>query len=244
MKTSREHYEALLAPIYVWMVGDVDAALARTRAALTEAGVQRGAGAALDLGCGFGLQAIPLAELGYDVTAIDESAQLLAELEQRRGALPIRAVQGDLRLFEEHVEERRALRVVVCMGDTLPHLPSWSDVEQLTARIAKALAKGGVVVFTFRDTVSVEPEGAARFVPVRSDDTRILTCFLDYGPSTIDVHDMLYTRAAEGWRLDVSVYQKLRVDRLVLAQLLTEHGLDVTMNRVERGMVTLVGVKR
>jgi hypothetical protein len=55
------HYQRLLAPVYAWMIGDPEAAFARSREALAAAGLGRGQGLAVDLGAGFGLQAIPLA---------------------------------------------------------------------------------------------------------------------------------------------------------------------------------------
>ena len=80
----QRHYDAHLAPIYVWMVGDVAAALQRNRDFFAAAGLTPSArGVAVDLGCGFGLQAIPLAELGHEVVALDFSAELLAELRTR-----------------------------------------------------------------------------------------------------------------------------------------------------------------
>jgi S-adenosylmethionine-dependent methyltransferase len=44
----------------------------------------------LDVGCGQGTQAIRLASLGHDVTGLDPSADLLAELD----GTPVRAVHG------------------------------------------------------------------------------------------------------------------------------------------------------
>ena len=45
----------------------------------------------MDLGCGLGLQAIPLAELGHEVVALDLGAELLARID----ALLVPAVPGD-----------------------------------------------------------------------------------------------------------------------------------------------------
>ncbi|MBO0829138.1 MAG: methyltransferase domain-containing protein [Streptosporangiales bacterium] len=51
----------------------------------------------VDLGGGTGGFAVPLAELGHDVTVVDESADALAILERRAGehGVRVRAVQGD-----------------------------------------------------------------------------------------------------------------------------------------------------
>jgi hypothetical protein len=40
--------------------------------------------------------------------------------------------------------------------------------------------------------VSVPLIGEQRLIPVRNDETRILTCFLEYEPEAVLVHDILH----------------------------------------------------
>ena len=51
----------------------------------------------LDVGCGTGRVALPLARAGNPVTAVDMDATLLAELARRAAALPVEIVCGDAR---------------------------------------------------------------------------------------------------------------------------------------------------
>jgi SAM-dependent methyltransferase len=105
MSTTALHYDEHLGPVYTWMVGDLDAAYARGRAELDDLGLKSGVhGAAVDLGAGFGLHSLPLAERGYAVTAIDIYKPLLDELRLRSASLPIKMVVGDLLAFRSHVE--------------------------------------------------------------------------------------------------------------------------------------------
>ena len=53
-------------------------------------------GHALDLACGPGRNALHLARLGWNVTAVDASAVAIRLLKQRAGALPIEAKLADL----------------------------------------------------------------------------------------------------------------------------------------------------
>ena len=221
------------------MVGDVDAALQRSRDFLAAAGLKAGAsGVAVDLGCGFGLQAIPLAELGFNVLALDLCVELLAELRARAGALSVRAVSADLLDFPKHLTA--PADVIVCMGDTITHLPTLGTVGELLRLAATNLAPGGLLALTFRDYVGAELRGAHRFIPVRSDADRILTCFLEYSDGFVDVHDLVHTRTPEGWKQSVSCYRKLRLDRHVVAAELEVLGLTITRHDVERGLVTLL----
>ena len=87
MATVDDHYANHLAAVYEWMVGDVEVALLRSAAELDAAGLIDGrGGAAVDLGAGIGLHAIPLARRGYEVIAIDSSVQLLSSLRARAGS--------------------------------------------------------------------------------------------------------------------------------------------------------------
>lgn len=235
----QRHYDSHLAPIYVWMVGDVGAALQRSRDFFAAAGLMTGAGGvAVDLGCGCGLQAIPLAELGYEVVALDLCAELLAELRARAGVLPVRVIQDDLRNFPRHLAA--PADVISCLGDTLTHLPTWAAVCELLRLAAASLVPGGLLALTFRDYVGTELKGAQRFIPVRSDDTRLLTCFLENGDGFVDVHDLVHTRTSEGWRQSVSSYRKLRLDRHAVAAELAGLGLTLARHEIEGGLVTLL----
>jgi SAM-dependent methyltransferase len=236
------HYETLLAPIYSWMLGDIDAAAARSAAELDDLPLPPAADAlAVDLGAGLGLHAAALAHRGFRVTAIDNSKVLLDELRLRCEALPIIAVNADLKDFAQFVQHPPA--VILCMGDTLTHLPSLLQVETLLAAVAASLAPDGVFAATFRDYSSRALEGDQRFILVRADEQRILTCFLEYQQVIVTVHDLLHQRQDGVWQLRVSSYPKLRLAPEWVAAKLIEHGLKVSRDLSPGGMVRIKGVK-
>jgi len=191
----------------------------------------------LDLGAGFGMHAIPLARRGARVTAIDTSVELLRTLTELRGDLPVQAVNDDLLGFQGHIAE--APSAILCMGDTITHLPDLGAVENLIERASIELSPGGMLVVSFRD-YSVPLTGEQRFIPVRSDETRILTCFLEYEPEAVLVHDILHERAAEGWQTRVSHYRKLRLSPERLIDRLQSNGFKVRREAGMRGMVRVV----
>ncbi|MFQ5744910.1 MAG: class I SAM-dependent methyltransferase, partial [Acidobacteriota bacterium] len=125
------------------------------------------------------------------------------------------------------------------MGDTPPHLPTLNDVEKLVGRIGSVLVPGGLFVATFRDYVSSPLQGDARFIPVRSDGRRMLTCFLEYLDDFVRVHDLVHERTDSGWDLTVGSYEKLRLDPHWLAEVAQTAGLQIVLERTERGLVTL-----
>ncbi|MFD9377872.1 class I SAM-dependent methyltransferase [Streptomyces sp. NPDC059999] len=219
MTTARAHYDRLLATHYTWMLGSDIHAVARDQAALLQGlGVRPVADGdtAIDLGSGPGPQTLALAHLGFStVTAVDTSRTLLDELavhaETAGVTGPVRTVCADLLDALPHVAGPGTATAIVCMGDTLTHLPSRADVRSLLDSVAYALRPGGHLVVTFRDLTG-ELRGDDRFLSVRSTEDQLLTCFLEYvDEDTVMVHDLLHTRSEGEWSLRVGTYPKLRL---------------------------------
>ncbi|MFD0436462.1 class I SAM-dependent methyltransferase [Streptomyces chartreusis] len=237
-----DHYDRFLAEHYTWMLGgDLDALAARQRAALAEWGVTprsaigTAAGSlAVDLGCGPGHASLALAALGFDsVLAVDLSRPLLGELAAHAARSPaVRAVRADVRGALRKLVRPGSAGAVVCLGDTLTHLPTRGDVAALFADVAAALAPEGTAVISYRD-LTVPLTGTDRFLPVRATEDRIMTCFLeypdDYNDYTVVVHDLIHTRADSDadWTLTARSYRKLRLSHAWVLEQLRTAGLRV-----------------
>ena len=239
--TPREHYERLLAQRYTWMFGASFAEkVGQEKLLLREAGVLE-PGIAMDLGCGSGFQSVALAELGAScVHAVDSSAALLRELELHAGGLPVTAHERDLMAFDQLAIG--PLDTVVCMGDTLTHLVAPDDVRVLLAKIAAVLSPGGRVVLSWRD-LSAPPEGLDRFIPVRGDDQRIMTCFLEDRGDTVLVHDLVHEKEDGDWQLRVSAYPKLKLSEDFVVSTVEAAGLRVMHRRAVRGMLVVAATR-
>jgi SAM-dependent methyltransferase len=238
MTNVADHYARHLAPIYLWMAGGATAALQSGAAEIEALNLPLAPGAVVfDLGAGFGMHSIPLVQRGARVTAIDTSAELLRTLAALRGDLPVRTISDDLLEFQNHIEE--APSAILCLGDTLTHLPALTAVEDLIAKASTELQPGGVFVLSFRD-YSAPLVADERFIPVRSDDDRILMCFLEYEPRAVVVHDIVHQRSSEGWQTRVSHYRKLRVSPERLIGNLESNRFGVRREAGPRGMVRLV----
>ena len=241
MTTVSEHYEDHLAPIYLWMAGGFDAALARGTSEVDAICPAPSKGQiAVDLGAGFGMHSIPLAQRGLSVVAVDSSPLLLATLRDHAGPLTIRTVEDDLLHFQEHLDKDADF--ILCMGDTLTHLATPAIVRQLFTLVAESLQPGGQFVTTFRDYTSALT-GDARFIPVRSDADRILTCFLEYAPDEVTVHDILQERQGSTWQMRVSSYRKLRLAPTWVSAELQGRGFSVRVEPGLAGMVRIVATR-
>jgi len=238
MTTVFEHYETHLAPIYLWMAGGFEHAIQTGRSDLNALGVRIFPGmSALDLGAGFGMHAIPLGELGCSVTAVDTSALLLKELEAHSPGLGVRLVESDLLRFRSHVQVPQSL--VLCMGDTLTHLQSKTEVMHLLEEVAQILAPDGAFAVTFRN-YTAPGIGTSRFIPVRSDENRIHTCFLEEESAHMNVYDIIHQRSGSAWQMAVSSYKKLRIEPSWLMSAFRDVGLAAQVSPGPRGLVQVV----
>jgi SAM-dependent methyltransferase len=237
----RTQYDTLLGRTYVWMAGGMEANAGWCRALLgRHAIVPVGTGTAVDLGAGCGFQSIPLAGLGFRVTAVDFSGEMLGILAEQRGSLPITIVRADI--LEFRAWTGTAPEVIVCMGDTLPHLPDMDAVRALLQQCARELTKGGKLLVSLRD-YSQEPEGSVAVIPVRRDSDRIFLCRLVYGKDRVDVTDILYSRHSGQWGRFSGSYPKLRIAPDLLRRLLEDRGLPVVAEERSGGLTTLIADK-
>lgn len=246
-----EHYENFLADHYTWMSGPYTDKVKNQHDLLVRSGVapsgaraaiRAATRAALDLGCGPGSQSIALAKLGFSVTAIDANAQLLEELRQHAGSLPIRTVLHDLCALATCSELPARVDAAVCLGDIIPHLPSTECITTMFRQVSDLLVPGGRFVLGFRD-LSQEHQGLDRFIPIRSDSDRIMTCFLEYEPETVIVHDLIYVRQGERWDLRKSSYRKLRLSLQWVCSQLEAQGLAVVHKEQTAGVWTIAASK-
>ena len=241
MASVGEHYEKVLADVYSWMFGGFDCGIQRNTEFFETLGLKPGgSGIAVDLGAGCGFQSIPLARAGYAVTAIDIDTKLLDELRTHCGDLPVTIVQDDLMNFDEYVQNNAEL--IICMTDTLLHLDSREKVDSLFTKVFTALEPGGKFIITFRD-LTYELKETDRFLPARSDDNIIFTCFLEYEPDTVKVHDIVYKKVDSKWDLFKSWYRKLRLSKQWVDAQLAKHGFNEVNSTVENGLVAIFARK-
>ena len=241
MATVKEHYNSVLADVYAWMSGGFEQSIERNLKFFREHNViPQGSTVAIDLGAGCGFQSIPLSQLGFKVTAIDLESKLLDELKANASSLNIDVIEDDLLNFAEYLDGKPEL--AVCMTDTILHLESKVKVSSLIAKVFTALEEGGKFMITFRD-LSTELLELQRFIPVKSDDSTIFTCFLEYEPQTVKVHDLVYKKNNGRWQLNKSYYHKLRLSKQWIDSQMAEIGFSQVRSELKNGLITIVAIK-
>lgn len=158
-------YDAL-APVYDLLQEDIDPAAwadfihaAALRYGCIPTGSGDGAGGrllALDLGCGTGAIAVELVARGYDVIGIDLSEDMLGQARQKADQRGIGYGDGGLALIRQDISDFElfgTVDLVVCLLDTVNHLPDAGRVQRMLRLCSQYLNPGGMLLFdiaTFR----------------------------------------------------------------------------------------------
>lgn len=239
--TVKEHYDNYLGNFYSWMLGDFDTNEEKMREFFAAHGIASQTNqTALDLGCGNGIQSVALAKLGYKVKAVDFNTQLLDELNEHKNHYGIEVINSDIINYLNSVNKKFSL--IICMGDTIVHLESRDWVKEFIKLCYENLESGGKLILSFRDYTN-ELKGTARFIPVKSDDTRVMTCFLEYSDEYVNVTDLLYERINDEWMQFVSSYKKVRVLPEEIEKYLKDAGFEIESNENLNRMIHIIANK-
>jgi SAM-dependent methyltransferase len=238
----KEHYDNHLGYFYSWMIGDLN----ENKNGFLDLCKKQNlhpldSKIAIDLGAGNGIQSIALAELGFSVIAIDFNQQLLSELDANKKEHQILTINSDLRNIIDYRGKNAEL--IICCGDTITHLDSTSEISKLISDVNTSLAPKGKFILSFRD-YSMELTDTKRFIPVKSDSDRILTCFLEYFDRKVRVTDILYEKESNNWQQKISSYEKIRISKNMVLEMLIEKNFDILMDDTLNGMITIIGEKK
>jgi 2-polyprenyl-3-methyl-5-hydroxy-6-metoxy-1,4-benzoquinol methylase len=104
----------------------------------------------LDASCGIGTQSIALAGVGFQVTASDLSPETVARAQREAQArdLSISFSVCDMRVLYDHHDG--GFDVVICAGNSIPHLLSDDEILLALREIHACLRPGGGCILTIR----------------------------------------------------------------------------------------------
>ena len=153
----------------------------------------------LDVFCGYGRHALPLARMGARLTGVDISEESIMELRAHAGKMPLTAVQGDfLVLTDTDLSADTPFDAAYCLGNSFSFFPR-TDMLAFMTRIGSLLKPGGrFLAHSEMIAESVLPDYQARnWQPIGDDDSQRILFLVEnvYDPleSRIDSH-LTYVR--------------------------------------------------
>jgi SAM-dependent methyltransferase len=168
-----------------------------------------GAQSVLDLGCGTGRHDFELARLGYEVTGVDMSAEMLAAARSRLAAgcpnlsserpCPLNFHSGDIR----NVRLNRTFDVVVSLFHVMSYQLTNEDLQAAIYTAGAHLKPGGLFIFDFWYGPAVLTDQPVVRIKRLEDDeisvTRIAEPVMHFNENVVDVnYDVLITDKATG----------------------------------------------
>nr|WP_240675662.1 class I SAM-dependent methyltransferase [Ammoniphilus sp. CFH 90114] len=134
----------------------------------------------IDLACGTGSISIPFAELGYEVTGVDLSEEMLAVTynKAKEKGVPIQLLHQDM----SELEIPMTVDAVVCFCDSLNYLTEPGAVLETFQRVHHALKPGGLFLFDVHSLYKINHVfGDHTFTLTEEDIAYIWQCYLEEG---------------------------------------------------------------
>ena len=109
----------------------------------------------LDIGCGTGNVTIPLAEIGYRVTGLDMSPEMLslAEKKAREKGLSINWILQDMKQMELG---SACFDLVISMTDSLNYITTEAELSNVFHRVRALLNPGGHLIFDLNSLYKIQ----------------------------------------------------------------------------------------
>lgn len=116
----------------------------------------------LDIGCGSGGHAIPLANRGYKVVGIDKSKLMIDVARKKSKGLKDNISFYPMPMQELHLDEK--FDAVVCMFSSIDYLTTYEDVQKTLRKIKNHMEEKSLFIFDFWNGHAV----LENFSPLRS----------------------------------------------------------------------------
>lgn len=199
----------------------------------------------VDAGCGTGTLALELARRGAQVRAVDLDEALLSQAEAKAaGPHPFEVLRGDLRTFPSEP----GLDAVLCLGNTLPHLPSEADVLTFFRHAVGRLGPGGCLVLQLVNYDGLRARGALELPLLETEEVRFQRWYTPLPGGQLRFHTRLEARSG-AWGRE-GAHDLLPLGRDTLERLLGDAGLHGAFRGDWQGSPysveaqTLIGVAR
>lgn len=122
----------------------------------------------IDIGCATGDLAIELAGQGFAVTGIDLNSKMIEIAKKKARDKNIRADFKVQNMMEISADEKYDL--VLCLGNTLPHIPSWKGLNGFIELLYKVIKKNGYFIFQILNYDKVLKDKKIEFKKIEGEE--------------------------------------------------------------------------
>jgi glycine/sarcosine N-methyltransferase len=187
---------------------------------------EHGIGRVLDVACGSGEQAALFRELGVEVSALEYDEKMVERVHAKELGIDVRlgSMENVAELFAPGYD------LVLCIGNSLPHLDDLGGVERAVRGMASLLGAGGVLVLGI---VNFDRVIGARITSlptkkVVDEAGRTIVFERSYGLRRPTEHVAFSMRLTIGGTTQRASVPLLPIPARVLAKLVTDMGLRIT----------------
>jgi SAM-dependent methyltransferase len=251
MNNTNDFYDAI-AEYYPLFYRDWETQMEREGLGLRTIFRNRGVLRILDASCGAGAQAVPLAQLDFDVVAVDPSPGMLQkaqEIAEQYGVEgKVQFVQGDFLHLLDLVSG--SFDAVISKGNSLPHLLLDDEIETALLNFYELLRPGGTLVIGMRDFAPFM-EHRPRFLPGFIHDFDEGGEFITFetwewhdGPPIIATHNLFIVKGKDDQYEAIKrsvVFRPLSTDEVKVV--LLEVGFEDIRDQADRAERVLVARK-
>lgn len=192
-------------PLYDAFGADYDAMvswpdrLARESPFLTKALESVGARRIIDLGSATGHHSLHFARQGYDVVGVDPSEEMVRLARAQAGDSNVSFLVGGFGGLRASLEGE--FDAVLCLGNTLPHVPDQASLQSALADIMAVLRPGGLLIVQQLnyDRIMTTRQRFLGLSQGRRDHAEYLFFrFYDYLPTGLAFNVVIMRREADG----------------------------------------------
>ncbi len=152
-KNNTNRFYDAIAEYYPLFFRDWETQMEREGLGLRSIFRNQGVTRVLDAACGAGAQAIPLAQLGFEVVAADPSSGMLRKAVEIATQYKMREKMHFIR--SDFLDLPKVVKgpfdAIVCKGNALPHLVDDAEIEETLHIFFDLLRPGGLLVIGMRD---------------------------------------------------------------------------------------------
>jgi SAM-dependent methyltransferase len=191
----------------------------------------------LDTACGTGWHSIALAQKGYTAVGCDASPAMIerARANAAQAGVSVRFEVADFTQLDGFSER---FDVILCLGNSLPHLLSEEALADALREMRMGLNPGGAVIL-HNLNYDLRLKTKPRFFSANGNADTLVWRFADYGPEFITFHTALFERHQTGASRGASSWS-VRVNSTLQRPLMVRD-LDEALTRVGLGNIQHFG---